>query len=225
MSVRDIYMGNGDGSDNDTEDHGEPEPVSTRQPKRKKQDTEEAPENEEEIPGEGEGSEEAPQEEQEPETPSDPLKRRKLQVLIRAYLNRFGNRLQGLDFSNLEKTEEELEADLRDIRFLVAASSPGAPYKIVANIGVAAWERLCVDGLDYKVTGLSAYLKRDEEWKDLVDEMALEYAEVFHQPVYMRVGFKLMQSTYMLHEMNTAPKLGPCAEPVPQQVKSKFSGL
>lgn len=178
------------------------------------------------IPNQGEPGDE-PATELTP-VPDDPHRKRKLQVIIRGYKLRFGDRLEDVDFESAKGASiEELESMLADIRFLVSCTSSGGIFQSIANVGVVAVEHISAEALELKTQGLAVTLKNDQEWKDLVDEWALEHADVASMPIEYRLGFKLVQSVWTMHTINTnlANAAPPNHRPVDAKTVAAFSSL
>lgn len=136
--------------------------------------------------------------------PVDPFRRRKLQVIIKAYKLRFGDRLDGVEWGSAEgMSVEDLENMLVDIRFLMQCNAPGSIPRMIADLGVNVWEKAGLEVLQLPVQGTAIALSRDKYWNDLVDEWCLEHAEVAAVSVEARIGLHLLQTTHMVYTMNT----------------------
>jgi hypothetical protein len=143
----------------------------------------------------------------------DPFKKRRLVLQIKAYAARFPTRVEGLDLNSVtleSKNEEELDALLKEVRFMVACFSTSSIANIGINTGVAIYQEACL-ACSLQVPDLRIALERDKEWQDLKAEMELELSSWMDQPLWMRVCAKVAQTTYVMHmaysnQGNKAPR-------------------
>lgn len=137
----------------------------------------------------------------------DPRKRRKLQVIIRAYRNRFANRLEGVSFDGVETMSiEELQGVIDDCRFLMNCSSPGSITRFILTNGIKMWE-YGTKHFGFKTDGLETMLYRNPEFTNLLDEVCLENAEITEMSATARMGFLIFNMTRVVHEMNSVGEI------------------
>jgi hypothetical protein len=139
--------------------------------------------------------------EEKPE-PEDPQEKRRLAMKIIQYKQSFPTKFQSLVIQDLhQKSVPELKEMLADCQYMLAAGTNSTLYRLGFNFGVTAIERLA-NATGAKCQGLSVYLQRDEEWRDLCKEMELQYSEFTPIGVEKRMLFKLIQAAGAVDERN-----------------------
>jgi hypothetical protein len=195
------------------------------------------PRREREEPNEPESESENAEPTSDAEAPAVPaadsvdsaLEKRKIITLIRAYKLKFTEKCAHIETDGLQdKSKEELEEIVRDARFAVSHGSTGQMVHMAADLGVRVWERMCNDILGLGIYGLPVYLKRDQNWNDLITEWELLHAEYTEIPVEYRIGLALVQATYQLYALKEAmnqPDAPANNSIVPQQLQDRWASL
>jgi len=159
--------------------------------------------------------EKSEKEEEHPEIPeldyeeNDIEAKRKRFMIISRYKNskRFGNWLktQGFEFNTKglkDKTVDELENMINDIRFCISTKNTNNMYETGATKGILVLENMLRPV--YKVDGLSQILSNDPMYLDLVEELLLERANyVYVKPEY-RLLYCVLSSAYIVHAQHMA---------------------
>jgi hypothetical protein len=130
--------------------------------------------------------------------------RRKRLMIIARYKNskRFGSWLktQGFDFnlkSLKDKSNEELDTMINDIRFCISTKNTNNMYETAATKGVLIIENLLRP--IYKVDGLSEVLTKDPMYLDLVEELMLERSDYIYVKPEYRLLYCVISSAYIVH--------------------------
>lgn len=132
---------------------------------------------------------------------TDPLSRRKLIMTIKLYAEWFREKLSKINIASLEELEEEaLRNLLEEIKFIIRANN-SCTFNYAACKGfIGLFERIgCSSG--YKLEGLSSLVDTDENMKDIIKEISLEFAESNWTTVspYMRGCYLLGATMFSLH--------------------------
>lgn len=164
-----------------------------------------------------------------PDPALDPRKKRKLQVIIRAYRNnpKFGPKLEGISFDGMESMSvEELENVLADIRFLMNCSAPGSVTRFVVTNGIKVLEKVTT-AMDFKTEGLETVLNRNPEFADLLDEVCLEHAEMTELSATARMGIMLLNTARIVHDMNSTHQvqIPENSQVTPDFLRSRYKDL
>jgi hypothetical protein len=178
-----------------------------------------------------------------PVVPEDPLRRRKLIMLIKEYFRRFPKRLEGLlphkeengmityDTSSLEpKDLPQLEEFLKEVRFCIRCTSSGTMVQVLIKGAAGMVENIAISsdvplhGFQIDLYGDGLNKAGDKEWLDLCAEAELEYAELYEQPLWARLGAKLIETANMvkLKNENMRNKVAADNNPVPNQILQRI---
>ena len=163
-----------------------------------------------------------------PVIPEDPYLKRKLQVIIRAYRTRFAHRLDGITFDGLDTMSiEELQKVVDEIRFIMGCSAPGTVTKLMVKAGISLWETGLVNVFHLPAVGINARLEKNPAFHELMDEVQLEYAEMFSQSATSRLGILLATTTYEVIQMNKLTSVSQCfdRDQIPRQLQEKWNFL
>jgi hypothetical protein len=133
--------------------------------------------------------------------------RRKRLMIIERYKNskRFGSWLkkQGFDFnlkSLKDKTNEELDVMINDIRFCISTKNTNNMYETATTKGILIIENLLRP--IYKVDGLSQVLSNDPMYLDLIEEILLEKQNYIYVKPEYRLLYCVLSSAYIVHNQH-----------------------
>lgn len=131
--------------------------------------------------------------------------KRKAVMLIKLYLTKFKDKLSDLKIKVdklANKEIDDLNRILEDIRFMLGCSSNSGMVDSLSQGALALYEKALVS-MEWQVTGISRYLEKDQEWKDLMVELELEWIGLSSLPPGQRAAMKLLRSSYQLHQANS----------------------
>lgn len=140
-----------------------------------------------------------------PEQPSDPVYRRQLIKQIMMYkMSRLAKHLTMFDLNaqSLElKSQIELEDLLREIKYTVGVRSNLTFFQTAAENGLVGVEYMATRA-GMRVSGLSYYLQKNEEFQDLVAEVGLKYSNYTYIEPEARLGLLVLRTALGLHNLN-----------------------
>jgi hypothetical protein len=128
---------------------------------------------------------------------ADP-RRRKI-FLIGAYKRKFPKELEEFETKGLyDKSEEDLDKIINDIRFCLCAQSNGGIIRTFTEAGLIVMEQTGSEA-GFRIRGMTNYLKQDEEFNKIMDELELEYADIIPLSVEKRLILKVTRTAFALH--------------------------
>lgn len=158
------------------------------------------------------------------------LEKTKLILKLRRFAEFQKKNLEDFDLSR-EKLNELSTDDLRilleQVKFSVGCRNSGDFfYKSVLGATNIA-ENMAVKFSSFRVQGLTFLLANDEEFKNVINEIALENQELTYLNPYQRLGYIFMKNALQLHQMNANREaIGvSISKPINADVKAKFNDL
>jgi hypothetical protein len=133
--------------------------------------------------------------------------RKRLLLLIQMYINEFPKKLSAYKGMKLEKlSNKELEKLFEEIKFTLGARNNIQAGVKAMCLGINLFEQIAVKNpyMTLRVQGLSQ-ICADEDTIDDMKEICLKHMDLVRVEPEARLGFKIVSTALMLHQINPAP--------------------
>lgn len=139
------------------------------------------------------------------ETAEQRIEKTKLIIKLRRYKEIYPKKLEEFDLSRTHLdtlTYRDLELLLEEIKFVIGSRNSAEFFLKTSLTGIAVGEKLIGSYTPLKVDGLTFILSQDEDFKNTIEEIGLEYSEISSMPAHIRLMYIISKTAFMLNAQN-----------------------
>lgn len=139
------------------------------------------------------------------ETSEQRIEKTKLIMKLKRYKEIYAKHLEDFDLSKAHLDTlsfHELGLLLEEVKFHVGCRNSADFFLKSTLTGLAVGEKLTSQFTPLKVEGLTYILAQDDEFKNIVEEIGLEYQDLTYAPPHIRLMYIISKTAFALHNQN-----------------------